>query len=239
RTLLEAARTAFMPRWLRTARAWTKRLSPRNTLPQSAICSAGFARRTSLLQRLAESRSRPARLLNFAEERAQTITDTHLVVGRERYDRVASALAIEPRDPYLDLRLVRFCLSLPGDQLERDGWPKFILRKAMAANLPAEVCWRLGKDSLGWDFVVALARQEPVFVPNEQRLAKYVDDTIVPPIGPIDNSDISAKWLSKVWFAKWLQRYGRYTREAGALQWKKVKSRKKPKNKEKNIHLRN
>jgi asparagine synthase (glutamine-hydrolysing) len=237
RTLYEAARTAFMPGFLRSARAWIRSRSP-VALPKSAICNTEFAAQTRLFQRLRDSSKSAALRCSFAKERVQTVTGIHLTVGRERYDRVASALGIEPRDPFLDLRLVKFCLSLPGDQLERDGWPKFILRKAMAGRLPDEICWRLGKDSLGWDFVMALARQWPAFVPDEQRLSRFVDASVVPPAGPVDNSDVAARWLSKLWFAMWLDRYE--TSEAGMARWTKPKtSQKSPKRKSRSMSARN
>jgi asparagine synthase (glutamine-hydrolysing) len=69
---------------------------------------------------------------------------------------VASALAIEPRDPFLDVRVVQFCLSLPPEQLQAGGWPKLILRRAMRGLLPEPVIWRAGKEHLGWTFTLAL-----------------------------------------------------------------------------------
>ena len=83
-------------------------------------------------------------------ERVDGVTHIYLTVGRERYDRVSAALAIEPRDPFMDLRVINFCLSLPASQLQFDGWPKIILRRAMAGMLPDSVRWRTGKEHLGW-----------------------------------------------------------------------------------------
>lgn len=77
------------------------------------------------------------------------------VVGRERYDRVAGALGIEPRDPFLDVRLLEFCLTLPPEQLHGNGWAKLILRQAMAGMLPESIRWKRGRDHVGWRFVAA------------------------------------------------------------------------------------
>jgi asparagine synthase (glutamine-hydrolysing) len=88
-------------------------------------------------------------------KRIQTISHPHLTAARERYDRVASAVAIEPRDPFMDVRLIEFCLSLPAAQLQQNGWPKIILRRAMGNLLPEEVLWRRGKEHLGWDFTLS------------------------------------------------------------------------------------
>lgn len=85
-------------------------------------------------------------------ERAFNISHPHLVVGRERYERVAAQLGIEPRDPYCDLRLRKFALSLPAEQLHRNGWPKFILRHSMQGTLPEHIIWKTGRAHLGLDF---------------------------------------------------------------------------------------
>lgn len=83
---------------------------------------------------------------------AQRPLHPYAIVGRERYDRVAGALGIEPRDPFLDMRVIEFCLALPPDQLHAEGWPKMILRRAMAGMLPDAVRWKRGRDHVGWRF---------------------------------------------------------------------------------------
>ncbi len=84
--------------------------------------------------------------------RTQRLLHPFATVGRERYDRTAAAFAIEPRDPFLDLDVLKFAMSLPPNQMERDGWPKYVLRNAMAGYLPDTVRWRAGKEHLGADF---------------------------------------------------------------------------------------
>ena len=90
------------------------------------------------------------------ERRRQAILHPHLTAARERFDRVASAMAIEPRDPFMDVRLIHFCLSLPAAQLQAHGWPKIILRRAMRGILPDRVIWRRGKEHLGLAFTLSL-----------------------------------------------------------------------------------
>ena len=90
------------------------------------------------------------------ERRIEKISHPHLVAARERYDRTAAAIGIEPRDPFMDIRLIQFCLSLPADQMQRGGWPKHILRRATDGLLPDALRWRLGKEHLGWAFTKRL-----------------------------------------------------------------------------------
>jgi asparagine synthase (glutamine-hydrolysing) len=125
---------------------------------RESLISPEFARRIRLRERLRTLDGHGSEGLSIAynKERAQSIDHPNLLVGRERYDRVATAVAVEPRDPFLDRRAVAFCLSLPGQQKLGDGWPKIILRRALSGRLPNAVRWRTGKEHLGWSFTNAL-----------------------------------------------------------------------------------
>jgi asparagine synthase (glutamine-hydrolysing) len=63
-------------------------------------------------------------------------------------DRNSMAFGIETRLPFLDYRLVELCLSLPLHLKVRDGWTKWILRRAMAGLVPDSIMWR--KDKIGF-----------------------------------------------------------------------------------------
>jgi asparagine synthase (glutamine-hydrolysing) len=60
-------------------------------------------------------------------------------------DRNAMAFGRESRMPFLDHQLVDFCNSLPDEFLFREGWQKWILRKAAETRLPRSVAWRADK----------------------------------------------------------------------------------------------
>lgn len=68
--------------------------------------------------------------------------------GLELYDRSASRLSLESRHPFFDKRLVEFCLAVPTEQKIGSGWPKWLLRRAMADLLPESVRWRKDKSSV-------------------------------------------------------------------------------------------
>ena len=125
---------------------------------RSSPISPEFAQRTDIGERLRILRkARGAGAPVRRSRRASTsIEHPYLTVGRERYDRVAASVGIEPRDPFLDLRVLSFCVSLPDGQMLTNGWPKSILRRATADLLPDEVRWRCGKEHLGWAFTNAL-----------------------------------------------------------------------------------
>jgi asparagine synthase (glutamine-hydrolysing) len=64
-------------------------------------------------------------------------------------DRNSMAHSAEVRLPYLSHQLVEFLFSLPSEFKIRDGWTKWLLRKASEKKLPREITWR--KDKVGFE----------------------------------------------------------------------------------------
>lgn len=60
-------------------------------------------------------------------------------------DRNSMAHSREIRLPFLNHELVEFVFSLPSQLKIHNGFPKWLLRKAMAAQLPEEIVWRTDK----------------------------------------------------------------------------------------------
>ncbi|PZO78521.1 MAG: asparagine synthase (glutamine-hydrolyzing) [Mesorhizobium amorphae] len=60
-------------------------------------------------------------------------------------DRNSMAFGLESRVPFLDVRLVEFALGLDPAFKIRDGWTKWVLRKAAEPKLPPSVAWRRSK----------------------------------------------------------------------------------------------
>ncbi len=154
--LKQSARMATPQAAIAPLHAYRKRRGVKRRRARARL-SPDFAARVDLDHRRIEN---SAHLYVSSQEtpqnRAKRLLHPFATVGRERYDRTAAALAIEPRDPFLDLDLLKFVMSLPPNQLERDGWPKFILRNAMQGRLPDAVRWRAGKEHLGADFTAEL-----------------------------------------------------------------------------------
>jgi asparagine synthase (glutamine-hydrolysing) len=63
-------------------------------------------------------------------------------------DRMSMACSREVRNPYLDFRIAELAYSMPADLKIRDGWTKWILRKAVEPLLPPAITWR--KDKQGF-----------------------------------------------------------------------------------------
>lgn len=145
---LGGAREALTPNAARRLRdRWRDR---RAHLPCGGLLHPELARKVDLASRArAFQRHAPPGLQSKSVQHVTALRHPNLAVGRERYDRVAAALAIEPRDPFMDLRVIDYCLRLPAEQIDDRGWIKIVLRRAMAGHLPDEVRWRAGKQHLG------------------------------------------------------------------------------------------
>jgi asparagine synthase (glutamine-hydrolysing) len=64
-------------------------------------------------------------------------------------DRNSMYHSIESRLPFIDFRLVETAVSLNNSFKIKDGWTKFILRKATENLIPSEITWR--KNKLGFN----------------------------------------------------------------------------------------
>lgn len=156
-TFLAGARWVMVPEWLRHLRRKAGAKAQEQRRDRTSLVHPALARKIDMhARRAAHARHIALRLDGRCEDRRALVMHPYAVVARERYDRVAAPLAIEPRDPFLDRRLLAFCLALPADQIEHAGWPKIILRRAMAGLLPDAVRWRTGKEHIGWQFNEAL-----------------------------------------------------------------------------------
>ncbi|MCW3078454.1 MAG: hypothetical protein JWO32_3063 [Bacteroidetes bacterium] len=60
-------------------------------------------------------------------------------------DRNSMAHSVETRLPFLNHQLVEFVFSLPDNFKLKQGWPKYLLRKAFDKKLPDKIVWRKNK----------------------------------------------------------------------------------------------
>jgi asparagine synthase (glutamine-hydrolysing) len=94
-------------------------------------------------------------------------------------DREARHAGVEPAYPFFDARLMELSLSLPPETKLRDGWTRFVLRRALDGVLPPEIQWRAAKANLAPVFRRGLARDMSDVVDrvltDSGPLAEYVD----------------------------------------------------------------
>ncbi|MDV7141324.1 asparagine synthase-related protein [Tropicimonas sp. TH_r6] len=151
----KALRSALVPFWGRQLRrAWNGRVPP--GLPNSRILDPDFARRAGLIEsQQIRDTSGIVRNHDNSVRRVLRLNGS-ISFAREILAWMAADAGVEARDPFLDQRVIQYCLALPQDQLIKDGWPKLVLRRAMKGILPEEVCWMRGKGHLGKHLFVAL-----------------------------------------------------------------------------------
>lgn len=118
----------------------------------SPIISSGFAQQVGL--NLSKTDKKNQNLsLTVREEQWRDLTSSLFAHTLGLLDYSSAAFSIESRHPFMDKRLVEFCLSLPPEQKLRQGWSRFILRKSLNGILPKEVQWRGGKTSMSPNFL--------------------------------------------------------------------------------------
>ena len=84
----------------------------------------------------------------FDQKRLSEIKSGTLPWILNTYDKLPMRHGIEVRSPFLDWRLVKFCLELPTHYFIRDGYTKNILRDALQHCIPNQI--RRRKTKLGF-----------------------------------------------------------------------------------------
>ena len=72
-------------------------------------------------------------------------------------------IPIEVRSPFLDHHVVEHAFQLPASYLIRDGWFKWLLRRATEDLLPDEIVWRASKRGFPFPFATWLRDSKPHF----------------------------------------------------------------------------
>jgi asparagine synthase (glutamine-hydrolysing) len=98
--------------------------------------------------------------LNAREEHLRLLESGLLSCALETMQRTAAIFDLELRYPFLDKRLIEFCLALPSRYKLDQGWSRLILRLAMDGILPDAVCWRKDKSNLSKGFYHSLLKFE-------------------------------------------------------------------------------
>ncbi|CBH23192.1 lasso peptide isopeptide bond-forming cyclase [Salinibacter ruber] len=72
------------------------------------------------------------------------------LIGTElqHYDTHASAHSIEARHPFMDIRLLQFCMGMPSKMSFQSGWTRAIMREAMEGIVPEKIRWRVAKTNM-------------------------------------------------------------------------------------------
>ncbi|MCG9889783.1 MAG: lasso peptide isopeptide bond-forming cyclase [Thermosynechococcaceae cyanobacterium MS004] len=77
----------------------------------------------------------------------RTLTSGTMVLPLEIVGPMSAVHGVETTHPFLDKRLVEYCLALPASQKLSQGWSRMILRRGMDGILPPDIQWRGSKGS--------------------------------------------------------------------------------------------
>jgi len=148
--------SALTPGFMRDLLDREKRVR-RELADEGCLLSEQWIDSLQVVRRLLEYRARCnlGAYRTLREAHAARITVPYLTAGIERYGRLAASCGVEARAPLLDRRVVEFCVSLPWDQLVRNGWPKFGLRRVAERYLGSAIAWRSGRNEVMSRFWVA------------------------------------------------------------------------------------
>jgi asparagine synthase (glutamine-hydrolysing) len=149
----ECGLKALTPNWLQQWR------HPRRSQSRSApLANRTFAKRIGLEQRMVGfSADEP---MSVRQEQWQALTHGCIAYTLEQADQFAARFGVEMRHPFMDKRLVEFCLALPAEQKLCDGWTRMILRRGLEGVLPAEIQWRGGKMNATPNFIDGLVKRD-------------------------------------------------------------------------------
>ncbi len=98
----------------------------------------------------------------------------------EELDKTAAVFNIEFRYPFMDRRLLEFCLALPPEQQLFNGWDRIVMRRAMEGILPPEIQWRRNKTFFDANFNLNLLKfgkgeLKSMMQMNNNSTGKYID----------------------------------------------------------------
>ena len=103
------------------------------------LIDPAFARRAKPLS------ERAFRPIGVRHTQARLLSSAHLSQRIEGWAASGARHGIEYRYPLLDRRLLEFVLSLPPEQFRRGRWRRWLMRHALGAILPPELCWNPSK----------------------------------------------------------------------------------------------
>lgn len=118
-----------------------------------------FAERTGVRDRLMQSYIGARTAKRGARAHRDSMGSGMIQTALEIYSHGCSEFSIETRFPFLDKRLVEFCVAIPGTQKIAGGYTRAILRRGLADHLPKEIQLRTSKGDLGWSFIEGFKAQ--------------------------------------------------------------------------------
>lgn len=179
--LIKHGLKALVPKRMRQIRRRLRRgRSGKPTSPVSPLVNPSFAQRISLAERINMLGRHSEQPTTARADHWQALTTGLIAFALEQLDQYAAAFSLEARHPFMDKRLIEFCLALPSEQKLYQGWSRMVLRRALADVLPETIQWRGGKTTMTPNFQRGLLKfdhelLDQVVFQRSQQMEKYVD----------------------------------------------------------------
>lgn len=153
---------------------------PNSSVSQTPLVKGNFAERLGLDERIQKFGASSQKSLTVKEEHWRGLTQGILPYSLERADQYAAMFSLEARHPFMDKRLIEFCLALPADQKLYQGWGRMVMRRGLEGILPEKVQWRGGKADLSANFDDGLLNRDRQILDEVMSnqigyLEKYID----------------------------------------------------------------
>ncbi len=154
RDLSVNGRRLYRRYWRRLVKAPFQRLLTNGGNPEEdlSFLNADFLNRREIQERLRMHEKED----DFGDyERAEQLKVLRTDIfprSLEIMDHYAAAAGIEVRHPYMDRRLIEYCLSMPLRLSFNKGWSRWVMRLAMKGVVPESIRWRSGKTNLARAF---------------------------------------------------------------------------------------
>jgi asparagine synthase (glutamine-hydrolysing) len=152
-----------------------------------------LANRTHALKRIRAVNSLAARRPSSIES---AVESGDLLEGLEGYERVSGKFGIEFRDPFADRRVVEYFHGSALATRVRNGFTKYVVRKAYESACGADVVWRHDKDSVG-----SIVTREAIALLRTRKIQKQDYEQLAIRV-PIDTSYDWEEVILSAWFAK-------------------------------------
>jgi asparagine synthase (glutamine-hydrolysing) len=94
----------------------------------------------------------PIREFHLPDHRLLEIAEVQRTMNHHQFRSVALARGVRLSHPFLDKRVLEFCLAAPGSLKIRDGYARYLIRGSMEGILPGRIRWRTSKCAFSPDY---------------------------------------------------------------------------------------
>lgn len=165
----------MIPHWLLNTAYSLKGYSPSDIPAWLTPKAAQAATDASNITNPFNKRKQP---VGYARYQALKTTSTYNSV--RSYQKVGWQYGVDVAHPFFDERMAQFSFAVPGKQLIRGPYPKWLLRNAMQNHLPDSVCWNVKKVTFDNHF-------GQLVKDNAEPLRELLKDTRLESLGLVDN----------------------------------------------------